>query len=114
MDIVIKLLGNSLIDSYVKQLPDYINTVDNDGKRAVKRNEVQKFMETLFLRNANHERFGDLLLDYRKAYAAKEIKYPDNLQTMMDVMRQQTINKKKKDTPPTNPPEKEEEKEEEV
>ena len=57
-----RLMRNSLIDGYVKKLPDYKNTVDDDGRRAVKSNELQKFIATLLLQNANHERFGDLLL----------------------------------------------------
>ena len=91
-----RLLGNSLIDGYVKQLPDYINAVDGDDKKSVKYNEYQKFMATLFLHNANHERFGDMLMDYRKEFSSKEINYSDNLKTVMDVMRQQPIKKKKK------------------
>ena len=42
---------------------------------------------------------------------AKEVKYPKNLQTMMDVMRQQPIKKKKKDSPPKKIQEKIKEKE---
>ena len=95
-----RLLGNSLIDGYVMKLPKYTDAVDDSGMKAVKSKELQKFMATLFLRNANHERFGDLLLDYRKAYAAKEVTYPSNMQTMMDVMRQQPIKKKRKEKSP--------------
>ena len=51
-------------------------------------------------------------MDYRKAYAGKEVKYPANLQTMMDVMRQQPLKKKKKDSPTKKSPEKEKDKEE--
>ena len=67
-------------------------------------------MSVLFLRNANHERFGELLVDYRKAYANKEVKYPQNLSDMIDVMRQQPIKKKKKASPGKSP-EKEKDKE---
>ena len=52
--------------------------------------------------------FGDLLVDYRKAYANKEVKYPKNMSDMMDVMQQQPIRKKKK--VPGKSPEKEKEK----
>ena len=69
----------------------------------------ERFKSILFLRNAESARFGDLLVDYRKEYANNIDKYPEDLQTMVDVMWQQP---EKKCKPPTKPqPKKEEEKE---
>ena len=61
----------------------------------------------MFLRNANHERFGELLVDYREFYANKEVKYTKNLSNMMDVMRQQPLQKNKKATVPDRSSDKE-------
>ena len=108
--IVMRLLGNNLMDGYIMNLPDYTGAVDDNGRKAINSNAFQMFIGTLFLRNANHERFGDLLLEYRKAYAAKEVEYLSNMQTMMDVMRQQPIKKKRKDSPIKKAPDKQKEK----
>ena len=43
----------------------------------------------LFLQNADGDRYGDLLVEYRKAFANKECRYPSSVSNMMDVMRQQ-------------------------
>ena len=52
-------------------------------------------MATLFLRNVDQERFGELLVDYRKAYAANEVKYPGYMQTILDGMRHQPVKRKR-------------------
>lgn len=88
-DIVMRLFDYKLINGFVENLPDYVNAVDDAERKAVKSRELDKFLAALFLQNANHERFGDLFLDYRKAYANNEVKYPKDLKTMMDIMRQQ-------------------------
>ena len=72
---------------------------DNAGRKAVKKSELNKFEAALFLRNANHDRYGDLLIEYRKAYANKECRYPKSMHDMMDVMRQQPDGEKN----PANP-----------
>ena len=105
-DIVMRLVGNNLIDGYIRNLPAYIGAVDYAGRKVAKKKELEKFMATLFLRNASYDRFGDLILECRKAYAGKELKYPDNLQTMMDLMRQQPLKKKRTDSPIKNSPQK--------
>ena len=35
-DIVMRLLGNNLIDGYVHRFPDYANALDDDSRKAVK------------------------------------------------------------------------------
>ena len=52
-----------MIDRYLQHLPDYVNALDDDGRKAVKYKELQKFMTVLFLWDARHERFVDLLVD---------------------------------------------------
>ena len=68
-----RLLGNNLLDGYIHQLPDYVNTGDDAGSKAVKSKERDKFMAVLFLRNAHHEICCDLLVEYRKAFVAKGV-----------------------------------------
>lgn len=48
----------------------------------------------LFLRNSKHDRYNKLLVEFRKTYANKECKYPQNITDMIDVMRQQPEKKK--------------------
>ena len=40
--------------------------------KKVKRKELDKLLSVLFLRNANHGRFGELLVEYRKSFANKD------------------------------------------
>ena len=96
-EIVMRLAGNNLIDGYIMGLPEYLGATTDADRKQVKSTELQKFMSVLFLRNADQERFGELLVDYRKAYAAKEVKYPADMRTMMDVMRQQPVKRKRKE-----------------
>ena len=94
-----RLFRNRLIDGYVEGLPEYTAAVDNTARQDVKSRELDKFLAVLFLRNANHERFEDLLFEYSKSLANNEEKYPKDLKTMMDVMRQQPIKKNKSKSP---------------
>ena len=90
-DITFRLLGRGLIDGFTEKLPIYLAAADDAARKEIKKNELDKMMSVLFLRNANHERFGELLVEYRKAYANKEVKYPQKLSNMMYVMRKQPI-----------------------
>ena len=65
-------------------------------------------MAVLFLRNAEKSRFGEMLLEYRKAFVNKEDRYPRSIPDMVDVMWQMP-EKKWKQTP--KPPGREKEKE---
>ena len=56
--------------------------------KKVKRKELDKLLSVLFLRNANHGRFGELLVEYRKSFANKDVKHLHSLGEMMDVMHQ--------------------------
>lgn len=50
----------------------------------------------LFLRNSEHGRYGELLVDYRKSYANKDCRYPENVSDTIDVMRQHPDKKRPK------------------
>ena len=52
-------------------------------------------MFMLFLRNLDKDRFGEMLVEYRKSFANKDNKYPQTVSDMMDVMRQQPEKQKK-------------------
>ena len=101
-DINFLLLDRGVIDCFTEQLPDDLTEVDDAARKEVKMKELDKLLAVLFLHNANHERFGELLVDYWKAYVNKDIKYPQNVLNMIDIIRQQPLNKKKKD-PVKNP-----------
>ena len=58
-------------------------------------NHWDRFKVIHILRSADPTRFGDLLLDYRKEYANNIEKYPADLQTMVDVLRQQPEKRRK-------------------
>ena len=57
---------------------------------------MDNFMDILFLRNADKDRFGEMLVDFRKSYANKENRYPQSMANIMDVMRQQSEKRKTK------------------
>ena len=67
-------------------------TVQKDFKKA----NWDKLLAVLFLRNAEHGRYEELLVDYRKSYTNRECKYPINISDMIDVMRQQPEKKNPK------------------
>ena len=104
-----RLLGKKFLDGFTEQLPEYLAAADAEEMKEVKKQELDKFIAVLFLRNASQERFGELLVEYRKAFANKDTKYPQDLNSMMDVMRQQPSRKKKKITKTPKSEEKDEE-----
>ena len=61
---------------------------DFASRKKLKDQAWEEFIAVMFLRNANHARFSGMLLDFRKLYANNDDKYPKNLKTMVDVMRQ--------------------------
>ena len=104
-DITFRLLGRVIIDGFTVTLPEFLSAADNDAREKVKNNELDKLLSLLFLCNANHDRFSELLVEYWKVYATKDVKYLQDLSSMMDVMRQQPLRKKKK--APVKTPDKE-------
>ena len=68
-DITCRLLGRGLIDWFNEKLPKYLAASDNDTREKFQKDELDKLTSVLFLRNANPERFGELLVDYRSDYA---------------------------------------------
>ena len=77
-------------------MPEYLSAADDATRKQAKKQEIYKFLSVLLLHNANHDRFGELLVEYQKAFVNKDVKYPQNLSTMMDVMKQQPLKEKRK------------------
>ena len=86
-DIVMRLFRKRLLDGYTENLPDFPRAGTDDEKKKAKEEETDKFTAVPFLRNANYDQYGELLLEYRKAYANSEERYPKTLSAMVDVMR---------------------------
>ena len=78
-EVINRLLGKRLVDGYTEQLDEYTNAVDDDAKKAVKLKEWNKFIAVLFLRNSEHGRFNDMLVDYQREYANGISKCPRDL-----------------------------------
>ena len=69
-DVVMRLFDSRLIDGFVERLPNFpsLSAVD---RKVLKKSELSKFEASLFLRNADSDRYGDLLVEYKKVYANK-------------------------------------------
>lgn len=98
-DVVVRLHGTGIFDGYVEETVEYRAAADDAAKRDLKAQMFNRAVAALFLRNTSQDRFDELLIDCRKAFANKELKYPADLGAMMDVMRQQPIKKKKNPKP---------------
>ena len=81
-----RLFDSRLIDGFVERLPDFLS-LSVVERKVVKKSELSKFEVSLFLRNADSDRYSDLLVEYRKAYANKECKYPNSMNSMMNGMQ---------------------------
>ena len=95
-NVVENLIGKGLMDVYTESTDEYkvlpagaIIGVETSEQKEVKKKNWERLIAVLFLRNAEHGRYNELLIDYRKAFANKECKYPQNITDMIDVMRQQ-------------------------
>ena len=73
---------------------------DTVGQDLMKRQELDKFMAILFLRNAEQDRFGEMMVKYPKSFANKDNKYPQSVPDMIDVMLQQPEKKRKQKVSP--------------
>ena len=101
VEVVKRLFGKSITDGYAEAKDEYKNTTDDVVKKKVKKDSWDEFISVLFLRNSNHARFSGMMLDFRKSFANNDDKYPKDLLSMMDVMRQQPEPKKTRQ-PTTN------------
>ena len=96
-EVVTRMFRKNLISGIAKQTKAYRDIPDtnvNDQEEVIEK-DWDRFKAILFLRNAESTQFGDLLIDYRKEFANNIDKYPADLQTMVDVMRQQPKRKQK-------------------
>ena len=96
VEVVKRLFGKSLTNGYTENKDAYKNlaSTDTDQMAKMKAESWEEFIAVLFLRNSNHARFSGMLLEFRKSYANNDDKYPKNLMSMVDVMRQQPEPKK--------------------
>ena len=62
-DITFWLLGRGIIDGFTKTFPEYLSAADDAARKQVKKEELDKLLSVLFLHNANHDRFGELLVE---------------------------------------------------
>ena len=94
---MLNLFGKRMLDGFAENTLEYIvfTLGDTDGQSRVKKKAMDNFLAMLFLRNTDKERFGDMLVDFRKSYANKDNKYPQSVADMMDVMRQQPEKQRK-------------------
>ena len=90
-DVALRMMVHEVLDGYIKHLDEYINlpAYDNDGQKA-----INMFEPALILYNADHNMYGDLLVEYWKVYTNKEIRHPKLLSAMMDFMHHKPIRKK--------------------
>ena len=83
------------MDGFSEALPEYATCSTDDERKVFKKNELQKLVAVLFLHNADHVRYGELLTDYRRQYANDFDIYPKTLEAVIDVMRQMPAKRKK-------------------
>ena len=97
-NVMLNLFGKKMLDGFAENTPEYLALTFGDtvGQANVKKKALNNFLAMLFLRNVDKDRFGDMLVDYRKEFANKENKYPQSVANMMDVMRQQPEKRRKK------------------
>lgn len=57
--------------------------------------EMDKFWAMLYLRGADQSRFGSLLTEWRQAFANNRDLYPEDLNTVVDIMRVMPVKKTK-------------------
>ena len=114
-NVMLGLVGKNIIDGYTERMSAYLDlaATDTAGQSRLKGEELNKFMAILFLRNAEEDRFGEMMIEYRKSFANKDNKYPKSVPDMIDVMRQQPEKKRKQKYPPTKKVESPTKKEEE-
>ena len=94
-DVVLRLLGKNFLDGFSEALPEYTTCSTDDERKVFKENELQKLVAVLFLHNANHARYGELLPDYQRQYANDFDVYPKTLEGVINVMRQMLAKRKK-------------------
>ena len=94
-DIVFRIMGKKFLDGFAENCEDWDNNWGDDRKKEFWANELKKFLAVLFLRNADHSTYNELLVEYRKSFANKCNIYPKSLEDVVDVMRQVTPKKKK-------------------
>ena len=101
-NVMLGLVDERLIYGYIERTPDYLalEATDSVGQDLMKQQELDKFVAILFLRNAEQDRFGEMMVEYCRSFANKDNKYPQSVPDMIDVIRQQPENKLKQKVSP--------------
>ena len=99
-DVVENLYGKEFLHGYIKGTKDYQALTDTNDKAKLLEEGMERFYSVLFLRNSDQARYGDLVIEYRKAFAGEENKYPKKLTTMIDIMRAQPKKRSANRRPP--------------
>jgi len=87
--VMLRLVGRKFLNGYTENTPQYkaLAVTDTAGQDLLKKQELNRFMAILFLRNSDEERFWEMMIEYRKLCANKDNKYPSSIPDMMNVMR---------------------------
>ena len=96
VEIIKRLFSKGLTDGYTESKDEYkgLASTDEAGQKKMKSESWDELIVVMFLRNSQQARYGGMLLEFRKAFANNEDKYPKDLSSMVDIMRQQHENKK--------------------
>ena len=101
VEVVTRLFGKGITDGYAQSRQEYQDLPANEltAMAKLKSETWNEFVAILFLRNSNNARFGSMLVDFRKSFANNDDKYPKDLGSMVDVMRQQPSKNRQKTKP---------------
>ena len=70
-DIVYRICGKGILDGFYELNTEYRALGPDDLKKQFKKDELNKFIAALFLRDADYARYNYLLVEYRKSFANK-------------------------------------------
>ena len=92
------LFHDGILDGYCRNHKDYkgITGTDEevrDRQKEFVKSEMEKFWAMLYLKGADQGRYGGLLTEWRQAFANNRDLYPENIYTMVDIMRVMPVKK---------------------
>lgn len=95
--VLLGIMGKKFLDGFTENSQEYKNILITDtvAQSALKKHIFGRFMAILFLRNAEQYHFGELLLEYWKAFSNKEDRYPRTIPVMVNSMRKIPEKKRK-------------------
>ena len=95
------LFGDGILDGYCRNHADYKRISGSeqdlrDRQKEFRKSEMDKFWAMLYLKGADQGRYGSLLTEWRQSFANNQDLYPENIHTMVDIMRVMPVKKVKK------------------